>query len=89
MLSAVVATITAHDLLRRGDRVVVAVSGGPDSMALLHALWELRARLGLTLEVAAVNHAWSPQHASGGSSVPYPHTAIDPPSAMRTRSSAR
>ena len=56
MLSAVVATIAAHDLLRRGDRVVVAVSGGPDSMALLHALWELRARLGLTLEVAAVNH---------------------------------
>src|SRR6185503_8870982 len=56
MLSAVVATITAHDLLRRGDRVVVAVSGGPDSMALLHALWELRARLGVTLEVAAVDH---------------------------------
>ena len=35
---------------------MVAVSGGPDSMALLHALWELRARLGLTLEVAAVDH---------------------------------
>src|SRR5262245_8333641 len=56
MLSAVLATIAAHDLFRRGDRVVVAVSGGPDSMALLHALWELRARLGLTLEVAAVDH---------------------------------
>jgi tRNA(Ile)-lysidine synthase len=56
MLSAVVATIAAHDLLRPGDRVVVAVSGGPDSMALLHVLWELRARLGLTLEVAAVDH---------------------------------
>jgi tRNA(Ile)-lysidine synthase len=56
MLSAVLATIAARDLLRRGDRVVVAVSGGPDSMALLHALWELRARLDLTLEVAAVDH---------------------------------
>lgn len=56
MLSAVVATIAAHDLLRPGDRVVVAVSGGPDSMALLHVLWELRARLDLTLEVAAVDH---------------------------------
>ena len=56
MLSAVLATVAAHDLLRRGDRVVVAVSGGPDSMALLHALWELRARLGVTLEVAAVDH---------------------------------
>jgi tRNA(Ile)-lysidine synthase len=56
MLSAVLATIAAHDLLRAGDRVVVAVSGGPDSMALLHALWELRDRLGVTIEVAAVDH---------------------------------
>src|SRR5262245_25582306 len=56
MLSAVLATIAAHDLLRAGDRVVVAVSGGPDSMALLHALWELRERLKVTLEVAAIDH---------------------------------
>src|SRR5881394_4024971 len=56
MLSAVLATVAAHGLFRPGDRVLVAVSGGPDSMALLHALWELRDRLDLTLEVAAVDH---------------------------------
>src|SRR5262245_17377924 len=56
MLSAVLATIAARDLFAPGDRVIVAVSGGPDSMALLHALWELRDRLRLTLEVAAVDH---------------------------------
>src|SRR5690349_14745968 len=56
MLSAVLATIAARKLLEDGDRVIVAVSGGPDSMALLHALWEVRARLGLTLQVAAVDH---------------------------------
>jgi tRNA(Ile)-lysidine synthase len=60
MLSTVLATIAARDLMRRGDRVVVAVSGGPDSMALLHALWEARARLGVTLEVAAVDHGLRP-----------------------------
>jgi tRNA(Ile)-lysidine synthase len=61
MLSSVLATIAARDLMRRGDRVVVAVSGGPDSMALLHTLWEARERLGVALEVAAVDHGLRPE----------------------------
>ena len=61
MLSAILRTIAAHGLFQAGDRVVVAVSGGPDSMALLHALWELRDRLGLTLEVAGVDHGLRPE----------------------------
>ena len=60
MLSTVLRTIAAHALFERGDRVIVAVSGGPDSMALLHVLWELRERLGLTLEVAGVDHGLRP-----------------------------
>ena len=36
--------------------LVVAVSGGPDSMALLHCLLRLRGELGLTLYVAHLNH---------------------------------
>ncbi|HSY41183.1 MAG TPA: tRNA lysidine(34) synthetase TilS [Polyangia bacterium] len=60
MLSTVLRTIAGHALFERGDRVVVAVSGGPDSMALLHVLWELRDRLGLTLEVAGVDHGLRP-----------------------------
>lgn len=40
-----------------GDRVLVAVSGGPDSLSLLHALLALRAELGLdTLEAAHLDH---------------------------------
>jgi tRNA(Ile)-lysidine synthase len=56
MLSKVAATIRAHELLRSGERVVVAVSGGADSMALLAALWELSERLDVSLEVATVDH---------------------------------
>ncbi|HTB58604.1 MAG TPA: tRNA lysidine(34) synthetase TilS, partial [Polyangia bacterium] len=60
MLSTVLRTIAGHALFERGDQVIVAVSGGPDSMALLHVLWELRDRLGLTLEVAGVDHGLRP-----------------------------
>jgi tRNA(Ile)-lysidine synthase len=56
MLSTVLRTIAARALFQRGDRVIVAVSGGPESMALLHLLWEAQERLGLTLEVAGVDH---------------------------------
>lgn len=64
MLSAVLRTIATHALFRRGDRVLVAVSGGPDSMALLHALWEARDRLGISLEVASVDHGLRPEAAA-------------------------
>ena len=43
-------------LLEHGDRVVVAVSGGPDSTALLSGLLELREPFGLDISVAHFNH---------------------------------
>jgi tRNA(Ile)-lysidine synthase len=39
-----------------GDTILVALSGGPDSVALLHALRELAPRLGYRLAAAHLNH---------------------------------
>jgi tRNA(Ile)-lysidine synthase len=45
-----------HRLLDHGDRILVAVSGGPDSLALLHLLHDLQDELSLRLEIAHVDH---------------------------------
>jgi len=49
-------TIEKHQLVRPGDRVLVALSGGPDSVALLHALTRLRESLSLEIFAVHLNH---------------------------------
>jgi tRNA(Ile)-lysidine synthetase-like protein len=48
--------IRRDELLRAGDRVGVAVSGGTDSVGLLRVLLELRGELGIVLSVVHFNH---------------------------------
>jgi len=60
-------SITARDavararLLQPGDHVLVGVSGGPDSVALLHALVLLRPEYALQLTVCHVHHGLRPE----------------------------
>jgi tRNA(Ile)-lysidine synthase len=56
LLTITARTVRDSALFARGDRVLVAVSGGPDSMALLHVLALLRDKLGHTLVAHGVDH---------------------------------
>src|SRR5579884_1285182 len=56
MREAVLRYVRRGGLIHPGDRVLVAVSAGADSVALLRLLLELRAELGIVLAVAHFNH---------------------------------
>ena len=51
-------TIKKYELIKNGDNIVVGVSGGPDSMALLNALINIRknSNLKFDITVAHINH---------------------------------
>jgi len=56
MLNKLRAFLKERALLSPGDKVIAAVSGGADSVAMLFALYLLRDELGITLEAAHFNH---------------------------------
>ena len=56
IVEKVAGTIKKHRLLKRGDTVLVALSGGPDSVALLHLLYELKSKYRISLAAAHLNH---------------------------------
>jgi tRNA(Ile)-lysidine synthase len=53
---SVLSYVRKHELLRAGDRVGAAVSGGADSVALLRLLLDLRQEIGIVLSVVHFNH---------------------------------
>ena len=52
----VLSTINKHELIQKGDKIVVGLSGGPDSVCLLHILSRLKDKLDLEIYAAHLNH---------------------------------
>lgn len=54
-----------HQMLQKGDKIIVAVSGGPDSICLLHLLSSIKDEFALKLYAAHVNHCLRGEESEG------------------------
>lgn len=62
-------TIKEYNMIKNGDRVIVALSGGADSVCLLHILNSLkRESLNFTLEAVHINHCIRGKESDGDES---------------------
>ncbi|HOM01336.1 MAG TPA: tRNA lysidine(34) synthetase TilS [Acetivibrio sp.] len=65
MIDKVLQAIEKYNIIRSKDKIVVGVSGGPDSVCLLHILCRLRESMNLGLVAVHVNHMLRGNEASG------------------------
>ncbi len=65
MLDQVRATIEKYSMFKPGDRILVGVSGGPDSTALVHVLHKLMDELQISLYVAHLDHRFRGPESAG------------------------
>ncbi|NLO90168.1 MAG: tRNA lysidine(34) synthetase TilS [Clostridia bacterium] len=56
MIEKVKKTIDKFGLLKKGERILLAVSGGADSVALAHVMHRLKEEYEITLHIAHLNH---------------------------------
>ena len=61
MIETVRKYIHQYRLIEPGDTVLIALSGGPDSVALTHMLSQLRPELDITLHALYINHGLRPR----------------------------
>ena len=52
----VLKTINKYKMIQNGDKIVIGVSGGPDSITLLNILNEFKEKLNINIYVAHINH---------------------------------
>jgi tRNA(Ile)-lysidine synthase len=82
LLARVLETISEHQLISAGQRVLVGLSGGPDSWALLWALHQLSPKLQITLRAACVDHGMRAESAQESAAVAAQCEAMGVPCAV-------
>lgn len=65
MIEKILMEIKKNKLINSGDNVLAAVSGGPDSMALLDVLNKIKKELNFSLAAAHLNHMFRGEEAEG------------------------
>ncbi len=60
LIDTVRQTIQTHNLIHKGDHIVLGLSGGPDSTCLFHVLQRLAPEYELTIHPVHVNHQFRP-----------------------------
>ncbi|MGE0206877.1 MAG: tRNA lysidine(34) synthetase TilS [Candidatus Babeliales bacterium] len=58
LINTVLHFIQDHQLVKAGDTIIIGLSGGPDSVFLLHVLHEYRKKMPLKLIAAHLDHQW-------------------------------
>ncbi len=56
MYRKVLSYIKDNNLIKPNDKILIALSGGPDSICLLNVLFELREKLNISIAAAHLNH---------------------------------
>ena len=56
MINKIINTIRRYNLIQSGDKIVLGVSGGPDSISMLNILNEIKEDFNFEIYVAHINH---------------------------------
>jgi tRNA(Ile)-lysidine synthase len=65
MVKKIIDTINTYNLIEKGDNIVVGLSGGPDSVCLLHILYSLSGRFNTGIIAVHINHMLRGEESEG------------------------